>query len=126
MLMPSLFPFCKVPRIEKVVVNCGVGEASQNAKVLENAIKDISTVTGQRPCITRARKAIAGFKIRAGVPVGLAVTLRGEVCCFLCFWFYGKWKILAVFPGTDSLVRFYYEACDFVPLILFSLSRSVS
>ena len=66
------------------MVNCGVGEASQNAKVLENAIKDISTVTGQRPCITRAKKAIAGFKIRAGVPVGIAVTLRGEVYCVLC------------------------------------------
>lgn len=69
----------QVPLVEKVVVNCGIGEGSQNAKVLEAAIKDISTVTGQRPNITRAKKAIAGFKIREGVPVGIAVTLRGEV-----------------------------------------------
>ncbi|MCO5579111.1 hypothetical protein L7F22_032963 [Adiantum nelumboides] len=69
----------QIPGVEKVVVNCGIGEGSQNAKILEAAIKDISTVTGQRPNITRAKKAIAGFKIREGVPVGLAVTLRGEV-----------------------------------------------
>lgn len=69
----------EIPRLEKVVVNCGIGEGSQNAKVLEAAIKDISTVTGQRPNITRAKKAIAGFKIREGVPVGVSVTLRGEV-----------------------------------------------
>lgn len=69
----------EVPRVEKVVVNCGIGEGSQNAKILESAIKDIATVTGQRPVITRAKKAIAGFKIREGVPVGLAVTLRGEL-----------------------------------------------
>eukprot|EP00250_Pteridium_aquilinum_P033354 c5496_g1_i1 orf=420-1277(-) len=69
----------EVPRVEKVVVNCGIGEGSQNAKVLEAAIKDISTVTGQRPNITRAKKAIAGFKIRQGLPVGIAVTLRGEL-----------------------------------------------
>lgn len=69
----------QIPRVEKVVVNCGIGEGSQNAKILEAAIKDISTVTGQRPNITRAKKAIAGFKIRQGVPVGIAVTLRGEL-----------------------------------------------
>lgn len=69
----------QVPRVEKVVVNCGIGEGSQNAKVLEAAIKDISIVTGQRPVITRAKKAIAGFKIREGVPVGIAVSLRGEL-----------------------------------------------
>ncbi|MCO5603178.1 hypothetical protein L7F22_057325 [Adiantum nelumboides] len=69
----------QIPRVEKVVVNCGIGEGSQNAKILEAAIKDISTVTGQRPNITRAKKPIAGFKIREGVPVGIAVTLRGEL-----------------------------------------------
>ncbi|KAI5066756.1 hypothetical protein GOP47_0017284 [Adiantum capillus-veneris] len=69
----------QIPRVEKVVINCGIGEASQNAKILEAGIKDISTVTGQRPNITRAKKAIAGFKIRQGVPVGVAVTLRGEL-----------------------------------------------
>lgn len=69
----------EVPKLEKVVVNCGIGEASQNAKVLENAMRDIATVSGQRPVITRAKKAIAGFKLRQGVPVGVAVTLRGEL-----------------------------------------------
>eukprot|EP00249_Psilotum_nudum_P037014 c9297_g1_i1 orf=98-1012(+) len=69
----------QVPRVEKVVVNCGVGEAAQNAKALESAIKDISVVTGQRPVRTRAKKAIAGFKIRKGVPVGVVTTLRGEI-----------------------------------------------
>ncbi|KAJ7563654.1 hypothetical protein O6H91_03G118900 [Diphasiastrum complanatum] len=68
----------QVPRVEKVVVNCGVGEASQNAKVLESTVKDVSLITGQRPVVTRSKKAIAGFKLRQGVPVGVAVTLRGE------------------------------------------------
>lgn len=69
----------EVPRVEKVVVNCGIGDASQSAKVLEGAAKDLAAVTGQRPVVTRARKAIAGFKLRAGVPVGMSVTLRGQI-----------------------------------------------
>lgn len=69
----------QVPKVEKVVVNCGIGEAAQNAKSLEGAIKDLSLLTGQRPVKTRAKKAIAGFKLREGVPVGLAVTLRGNL-----------------------------------------------
>eukprot|EP00475_Leptophrys_vorax_P040605 TRINITY_DN7557_c0_g1_i1.p1 TRINITY_DN7557_c0_g1~~TRINITY_DN7557_c0_g1_i1.p1 ORF type:complete len:291 (+),score=-0.52 TRINITY_DN7557_c0_g1_i1:118-990(+) len=69
----------EVPRVEKVVVNCGIGDASQSNKALESATKDLATVTGQRPVVTRARKAIAGFKLRQGVPVGMATTLRGQV-----------------------------------------------
>lgn len=69
----------EVPRLEKVVVNCGIGDASQSAKTLESASKDLATVTGQRPVVTRSRKAIAGFKLREGVPVGMATTLRGQV-----------------------------------------------
>ncbi len=68
----------QVPRIEKIVVNRGLGDASQNAKALESSIAEISTITGQRPVITRAKKAIASFKIRKGMPVGLMVTLRRE------------------------------------------------
>jgi large subunit ribosomal protein L5 len=68
----------EVPRLVKIVVNVGMGEAIQNAKALDAAVQDISTITGQKPIITRARKSIAGFKLRQGVPIGVKVTLRGE------------------------------------------------
>ncbi len=68
----------QVPRLQKIVVNVGMGEALQNAKALDAAVKDISIITGQRPVITRARKSIAGFKVRAGMPIGVKVTLRGQ------------------------------------------------
>ncbi|EEF50582.1 50S ribosomal protein L5, chloroplastic [Ricinus communis] len=69
----------QVPKIEKVVVNCGIGEAAQNAKGLEAAMNDLALITGQRPIKTRARNSIATFKIREGQPLGIAVTLRGNV-----------------------------------------------
>ena len=68
----------QVPRINKIVLNIGLGEAKDNARSLEGALRDLTTISGQKPVITRARKAIAGFKIREGMPVGVAVTLRGE------------------------------------------------
>lgn len=68
----------QVPRINKIVLNIGLGEAKDNARSLEGAIRDLTTIAGQKPVITRARKAIAGFKIREGMPVGVSVTLRGE------------------------------------------------
>jgi len=68
----------QVPRIQKVVVNIGVGEALDNAKALEGAVNDLTIITGQKPIITRARKSIAGFKLREGNPIGVKVTLRGE------------------------------------------------
>ncbi|MBI2940922.1 MAG: 50S ribosomal protein L5 [Chloroflexi bacterium] len=67
----------EVPRIRKVVVNIGLGEALQNAKAIEAATRDLAQITGQRPVVTRARKSIAAFKLRAGVPIGAMVTLRG-------------------------------------------------
>lgn len=67
-----------VPRLQKIVINVGVGEALDNPKALDHAVQDIATITGQRPVITRARKSIAGFKLREGRPIGLKVTLRGE------------------------------------------------
>jgi large subunit ribosomal protein L5 len=67
-----------VPRIEKVVVNIGVGEALDNAKALESAVNDLTQITGQKPIITRARKSIANFKLREGSPIGTKVTLRGK------------------------------------------------
>jgi len=68
----------QVPRFEKIVINMGVGEAQNDAKLLEAAVKDMTTITGQAPVVSRARKSIAGFKLREGVPVGCFVTLRGE------------------------------------------------
>ncbi|MCL2603464.1 MAG: 50S ribosomal protein L5 [Defluviitaleaceae bacterium] len=66
-----------VPRIEKVVVNMGLGEAKENAKVIEHATNDMSVITGQKPVVTKAKKSISAFKLRAGMPVGCKVTLRG-------------------------------------------------
>jgi len=68
----------EVPKLEKVTLNMGLGEAKENAKVLESAVEEISLITGQRPVVTKARKSIANFKVRAGMPVGAKVTLRGD------------------------------------------------
>ena len=68
----------EVPRLEKIVVNMGVGEASRDAKVMEGAMKDVATVTGQKASMRRARRSIATFKIRQGMPIGVAATLRGD------------------------------------------------
>ena len=68
----------QVPRIEKITLNMGVGEALTDKKVLENAAADMAAISGQKPLITKARKSVAGFKIREGYPIGCKVTLRGE------------------------------------------------
>ena len=67
-----------VPKIEKVVVNIGLGEAKENAKVLEHATNDMATITGQKPVVTKAKKSVSAFKLRAGMPIGCKVTLRGD------------------------------------------------
>jgi len=67
----------EVPRLEKIVLNVGLGEAIQNIKVLDSAVQELSLIAGQKPIITRARKSIAAFKLRAGMPIGCKVTLRG-------------------------------------------------
>jgi large subunit ribosomal protein L5 len=67
-----------VPRLEKITLNMGVGEAKTNAKALDDAVEQLATISGQRPVITRAKKSIAGFKIREGMPIGCKVTLRGD------------------------------------------------
>ncbi|XP_058225669.1 large ribosomal subunit protein uL5c [Rhododendron vialii] len=69
----------QVPKLEKIVVNCGMGQAAQNEKGLDAAVKELASITGQRPVITRAKKAIATFKLREGQPTGIACTLRGKV-----------------------------------------------
>ena len=68
----------QVPKLDKIVINMGVGEAKDNAKVLDSAIKDLETITGQKAVITRAKKSVANFKLREGMPIGCKVTLRGE------------------------------------------------
>lgn len=68
----------EVPKIEKIVINMGVGDAVQNAKALDSAVEELSLITGQKPLVTRAKKSIAGFRLREGMPIGAKVTLRGE------------------------------------------------
>ena len=68
----------EVPKLEKVTLNMGLGEAKENAKIMESAVEEISLITGQRPVVTKARKSIANFKVRQGMPVGAKVTLRGD------------------------------------------------
>lgn len=68
----------EVPKLEKITVNMGLGEAKENPKIMESAVEEISLITGQRPIVTKARKSIANFKVRAGMPVGAKVTLRGD------------------------------------------------
>ena len=68
----------QVPRLEKVVINMGVGDALKDGRMLEAAVEDLQVITGQRPVITKARKSIAGFKLREGMPIGVKVTLRGD------------------------------------------------
>ena len=68
----------EVPKIEKVVINMGVGEAKENVKILDAAMSDLQIITGQKPIITKAKKSVANFKIREGMPIGCKVTLRGE------------------------------------------------
>jgi len=83
-ILPSLmekFNYTSVmqaPKIEKIVINMGVGEAVTNSKVLDTAVEELTSITGQKPVITRAKKSIAGFKLREGMPIGSKVTLRGE------------------------------------------------
>lgn len=83
-IVPKLMELCKyrnvmqVPRLSKVVLNIGLGEAVRDAKALEAAEGDLTTISGQHPVITRAKKSIASFRLRAGMPIGMKVTLRGE------------------------------------------------
>jgi len=83
-VVPKLVELCgyknimQVPRLDKIVLNIGLGEAIQNAKALEAAERDLMTISGQKPVITRAKKSIASFRLRSGMPIGLKVTLRGK------------------------------------------------
>jgi large subunit ribosomal protein L5 len=68
----------QAPRVDKIIVNIGIGEAKDNPRALEAAVRDVRTITGQQPVVVRARKSVAAFKLRAGMPVGVRVTLRGK------------------------------------------------
>jgi large subunit ribosomal protein L5 len=68
----------QVPKLDRVVINMGLGEAVQNAKVIESAVEELTAITGRKPIVTRAKKSIATFKLREGMPIGVMVTLRGE------------------------------------------------
>src|SRR5437762_6522858 len=68
----------QTPRLQKIVVNIGLGEALTNAKAIDSAVRDMATITGQKPVVTKARKSIATFKVRQGQPIGVKVTLRGD------------------------------------------------
>ncbi|TFB14717.1 50S ribosomal protein L5 [Filobacillus milosensis] len=83
-IVPSLvekFNYSSVmqaPKVEKIVINMGVGDAVQNAKALDNAVEELTLISGQKPTVTKAKKSIAGFRLREGMPIGAKVTLRGE------------------------------------------------
>lgn len=68
----------EIPKITKITINRGLGEASQNSKLLETSIRELTTITGQKPIVTKSKKAIAGFKIRENIPIGISVTLRRD------------------------------------------------
>jgi large subunit ribosomal protein L5 len=68
----------QVPKVEKIVINMGVGDAVQNSKALDNAVEELALISGQQPIVTKAKKSIAGFRLREGMPIGAKVTLRGE------------------------------------------------
>lgn len=68
----------EIPKLEKIVINMGLGEAKENAKAIDSAVNDISIISGQKPIVTKAKKSIAAFKLRTGMPIGCKVTLRGE------------------------------------------------
>ena len=73
----------EIPKIEKVVINMGIGEAVANSKALDSAVADLTLIAGQRPVITKAKKSIAAFKLRQGMPIGTKVTLRGDRMYYL-------------------------------------------
>jgi large subunit ribosomal protein L5 len=74
----SLNNIMQVPKLDRIVINMGLGEAVQNAKLVESATEELMAITGRKPVVTRAKKSIAGFKLREGMPIGVMVTLRGE------------------------------------------------
>ena len=100
----------EVPRLSKITLNMGVGEAIADKKVIENAVSDLTKIAGQKPVVTKARKAIAGFKIREGYPIGCMVTLRGN----------------RMYEFLDRFVTLHCPACATSAASLESLSMAVA
>ena len=98
----------QVPKLSKIVLNMGLGEAIQNIKILDAAVAELSLIAGQKPVISRARKSIATFKLRAGMPIGCTVTLRGIACmtCLpgLLMWHCPEFEIFEEFLGRPLTV----------------------
>ena len=96
----------QVPKVDRVVLNVGMGEAIQNVKLLEGATSELGIITGQRPVVTKAKKAIAGFKLRQGMPIGAKVTLRSdrmyEFLDRLLRWLSREFEIFEGFPPRHS------------------------
>ena len=113
----------EVPKLEKIVINMGVGEAKENAKVLEAAVKDMEAITGQKAVTTKAKNAIANFKIREGMPIGCKVTLRGEKM----YEFADRLINLAylVYVTSEVLTLTHLMAVETMPLELKSRSSSL-
>lgn len=108
----------QVPRIEKITLNMGVGEALTDKKLLDNAVADLAAISGQKPLVTKARKSVAGFKIRQGYPIGCKVTLRGER-----MWeFFERLITIAVPRIRDfrGLSAKSFELCNQHPLVVIS------
>ena len=97
----------QIPKLDKIVINMGVGEARENAKVLDSAVKDLETITGQKAVVTRAKKSVANFKLREGMPIGCKVTLRGE----RMYEFADRLVNLAL-PRVRDLRGVNHDACD--------------
>src|SRR5437660_4367938 len=96
-----------VPRLRKIVVNMGVGEATQNAKILDPAVNELGQITGQKPVVTRAKKSIAAFKVREGMPIGAMVTLRGD----RMYEFMDR-LVTVVLPRVRDFRGVYTKSCD--------------
>jgi large subunit ribosomal protein L5 len=97
----------QIPTLEKIVVNVGLGEAVNDAKAIEGAVADLATITGQKPRVNRARKSIAGFKLREGMPIGAKVTLRGDR-----MWEFFDRLLSVALPACPRLPRAESEAFD--------------
>ena len=95
----GLINIMQVPTLDKIVINMGIGDAVKDGRMLEAALEDLTIIAGQKPVVTKARKSIAGFKLREGMAIGAKVTLRGD----RKWEFYDRWSSLAL-PGSETSV----------------------
>jgi large subunit ribosomal protein L5 len=110
----------QVPRLKKVVINCGVGEVTSNSKAIDYVVKSVTAVTGQKPKICRSKKSIASFKLRAGLPIGCMVTMRGER-----MWNFVDLLVSAALPRVGTLKALLTPVLMVGGTILWVLRRSL-